>query len=96
LEDQTAECSRVLLENQSLRRHSSTQKATISQLESVAERLKVVNKELQRECEELRFRWEVAEKLRGQMKVHFQKYVNKALSSTSGTTMESKIEREES
>jgi len=55
-----------------------------------------VNKELQRECEELRFRWEVAEKLRGQMKVHFQKYVNKALSTTSGTTMESNIEREES
>ena len=55
-----------------------------------------MNKELQRECEEIRFRWEVAEKLRGQMKVHFQKYVNKALSSKSATTMESNIEREES
>jgi hypothetical protein len=30
------------------------------------------------------------------MKVHFQKYVNKALSTTSATTMESNIEREES
>jgi hypothetical protein len=96
LEDQTSECSRVLLENHSLRRHSSTQQATITQLESVAERFKVLNKELQRECEELRFRWEVAEKLRGQMKVHFQKYVNKALSTTSATTMESNIERDES
>ena len=69
---------------------------TITQLESLAERFKTVNKELQRECEELRFRWEVAEKLRGQMKVHFQKYVNKALSSTSATTMESNIERDDS
>jgi len=48
----------------------------------VSERFKTVNKELQRECEEVRFRWEVAEKLREQMKVHFSKYVNKALSST--------------
>jgi len=71
LEELTTENAKLMLEGQALRRLSLEHQGTIKGLEEVAERYRTVNRELQRECEEVRFRWEVAEKLRGQMKDHF-------------------------
>ena len=73
LEDLTAENTRLIIENHSLSLLSQEK----SELESFLDRFKVTNNRLLNENEDLRHKFDVAEKLRLDMKEHLHRYITK-------------------
>ena len=61
----------MVVENAGMKREVKVREAEIKEMVEVVEKHREEVKEKEREVEEVKYKWEVAEKLRGQMKEHF-------------------------
>ena len=79
VEDLATENTKLILENTALKKQE-TAKKEVTELKSILDKFKFVNQKLMTENEDLKHKYEVAEKLHQMMKEHFHKYVHKSLS----------------
>ena len=71
VEDLATENTRLILENSALKKLDTPQQKEREELKKLLDRFKDINQKLMQENEELKHKYEVAEKLRLLMKDHF-------------------------
>ena len=79
LEDLASENTRLILENQFLKKAESHSAEGRDSLKGLLDHFKAANKKLMCENEDIRYRYEVAEKLRIDMKEQLARYITKNL-----------------